>query len=155
MTNYKGDFKMIDKNLFVKARKALGKDIIFIAESIDPDFSNYLISQCEIATPDIKMYPTFDSLYNYNYFRIFIRYLNNEASINELVDTLNKDDANMRLLCLENHDNERISSILDKDKLSNWLDFFSFIKGQIFIYMGQEYGNKHKPEFNIVVFYSI
>ena len=30
--------------------------------------------------------------------------------------------------------------------MSNILDFFSFIKGQLFIYAGQEYGDKHKPE---------
>ena len=137
---------MIPLELFIKARKKLGKDIIFIAESIDPDFSSYLKSINQYVTDDKDMYPTFDSLYNYNYFRSFIRYLNNQVSLSSLIDDINKDGVNQRLICLENHDNERISSILDKDKLIKWLNFFSFIKGQVFIYAGQEYGIKHKPE---------
>lgn len=137
---------LIDKRLFVKARELLGKDIIFIGESIDDGFVKYLKEIGINPTPDNEMYPTFDSLYNYNYFRIFQRYLNHQASIKELVKAINEDNLNLRLLCLENHDNERILSILDKDKLIKWLDFFSFIKGQVFIYAGQEYGLKHKPE---------
>ena len=137
---------MIDFSFFSYARKELGKDIIFLGESIDHDFSNYLRSQNEIATLDKDMYPVFDSLYNYNFFREMIRYIKGEGSLQKVIDKINEDDTHLRTLCLENHDNDRISSLLDKKRLSNWLDFFSFIKGQIFIYMGEEYGNKHKPE---------
>lgn len=136
---------MIPLSFFKRARKELGKDIIFIGESIDPGFVSYLKSIGEVSTPDEEMYPTFDSLYNYNYFRSFIRYLNHQCELDELINLINIDGVNQRLLCLENHDNDRISSILDKDKLEKWLDFFSFIKGQVFIYAGQEIGIKHKP----------
>ena len=137
---------MIDFSFFSYARKELGKDVIFLGESIDHDFSNYLRSQNEIATLDKDMYPVFDSLYNYNFYREMIRYFKGEGSLQKVIDKINEDDSHLRTLCLENHDNDRISSLLDKERLSNWLDFFSFIKGQIFIYMGEEYGNKHKPE---------
>ncbi len=137
---------MIPLSFFKKARNVLGKDIIFIGESIDPGFASYLRSINDYSTPDNDMYPTFDTLYNYNYFRTFIKYLNHQASLDELINEINLDGVNNRLICIENHDNERISSILDKDKLVKWLDFFAFIKGQVFIYAGQEYGNKHKPE---------
>ena len=137
---------MIPLSFFKKAREILGKDIIFIGESIDNGFANYLRSIGEYTTPDKDMYPTFDSLYNYNYYREFIKYLLHQGSLNEFIDLINLDETNQRLICLENHDNDRISSILDKDKLIKWLEFFSFIKGQVFIYEGQEYGNTHKPE---------
>lgn len=137
---------MIDFNLFKRARNILGKDIIFIGESIDPDFYSYLESVGIYPTKDDDMYPVFDSLYNYNYFRILINYINRQSSLEELITAINKDGINQRLLCLENHDNERIASLLNKDQLAKYLDFFSFIKGQIFIYAGEEYGNKHKPE---------
>lgn len=137
---------MIPLSFFIKARKELGKDIIFIGESIDPEFASYLKSINDYSTPDDEMYPIFDSLYNYNYFHNFIRYLHHQCDLKELIDQINKDGTNLRLLCLENHDNERISLILNENKLRKWLDFFSFIKGQVFIYAGQEYGIKHKPE---------
>ena len=141
---------MIPLSLFIKAREILGKDIIFIGESIDPEFASYLRSINDPSTPDDEMYPTFDSLYNYNYFRAFQRYLSHKGTLKELVNLINLDGVNQRLICLENHDNDRIASILNKDKLEKWLDFFSFIKGQIFIYAGQEYGNEHKPDlFNL------
>ena len=137
---------MIPIDFFKKARNVLGDGIIFIGESIDPDFASYLKSINDWSTPDDEMYPIFDSLYNYNYFRELQKYLSHQCSLEKLIDNINKDGVNLRLLCLENHDNERISSILDKSKLEKWLVFFSFIKGQVFIYEGQEYGNKHKPE---------
>ena len=137
---------MIPLSFFKKARDILGKDVIFIGESIDGDFASYLTSINDPSTPDKDMYPTFDSLYNYNYYRIMMRYIIHQVSLDELIKEMNVDGVNLRLLCLENHDNERISSLLEKNKLEKWLDFFSFIKGQVFIYAGQEYGSKHKPE---------
>ena len=92
------------------------------------------------------MYPTFNSLYNYNYFFKLMNYIKGKEKIDEVINELNKDKNNLRLICLENHDNERIANLLDEKRLKNFLDFISFIKGQIFIYAGQEYGNKHKPE---------
>lgn len=92
------------------------------------------------------MYPTFDTLYNYNYFVALSNYILGKEKLSKVVDELNRDKNNLRLLCLENHDNERIASILSNDRLHAFLRLFAFIKGQLFIYAGQEYGNKHKPE---------
>ena len=138
---------MIPLSFFKKARQELGKDIIFIGESIDKDFAKYRRDLGEYVTDDNDMYPTFDSLYNYNYYRELVRYIKGEGSLEKIVKELNEDKNNLRLLCLENHDNERIATLIeDNSRLINFIDFFAFIKGQIFIYAGQEYGNKHKPE---------
>ncbi len=137
---------LIDFSFFIKARKELGKDIIFIGESIDRNFANYLKSEHIYVKDDKDLYEVFDSLYNYHIFPSLMSYIDGKIDIQEIVDILNEDNANQRLLCLENHDRDRISSILNKEELSKYLDFFSFIKGNAFIYAGQEYGNKHKPE---------
>ncbi len=63
---------MIPLDFFQQARKELGDNIIFIGESIDPGFAKYLRSINDTATPDEEMFPTFDSLYNYSWFRSFI-----------------------------------------------------------------------------------
>ena len=81
---------MIPLKFFKKAREILGKDIIFIGESIDYDFADYLKSINDYSTPDDLMYPTFDSLYNYNYFRIFQRYLKDEDSLSKLINSVDK-----------------------------------------------------------------
>ena len=135
---------VIPIKFFIRARQELGNEIIFIGESIGNH--DKFRQRGFIVNEDNEMYPTFNSLYNYNYFFKLIDYIKGNRKIDEIIEELNKDKNNLRLLCLENHDNERISSILNKERLSNFLDFISFIKGQIFIYAGQEYGNIHKPE---------
>ena len=142
---------MIPLSFFTKARKELGDDVIFIGESISVEFNEYLKSIGDNPNEDKDMFPIFDSLYNYSWFRAFTNYLKGECPIDNFIYFFNKDNLELknngiRLNCLENHDNERIASFVDKARLSNILDFFSFIKGQLFIYAGQEYGDKHKPE---------
>lgn len=135
---------LIPIQFFMRARKELGNQIIFIGESISNP------KKCKekgmMVNEDNEMYPTFNSLYNYNYFFKLIGYIKGENKIDEIIEELNRDKKNLRLICLENHDQERIASLLDKKRLAHFLDFISFIKGQIFIYEGQEYGNKHKPQ---------
>lgn len=141
---------MISLDFFKKARKELGKDVIFFAESIDYDFVNYLKSMGYSSTPDIDMYPTFDLLYNYSWFRPFERYLKNEISYEELKSVVNEDyeyigDKGLRIICFENHDTERIASCINEDKLKDIVLDLVKIKGPLFIYMSQEYGAKHRP----------
>lgn len=142
---------MISLDFFKKARTELGKDIIFFAESIDYDFVNYLKSLGYSSTPDIDMYPTFDLLYNYSWFRPLERYLKNEISYEKLKCVINEDyeyigDKGLRIICFENHDTERIAAYINEDKLKDIvLDLVKY-KGPLFIYMGQEYGAKHRPD---------
>ena len=135
---------VIPIKFFIRARKKLGNEIIFIGESIgNPDKFR---QRGFIVNEDSEMYPTFNSLYNYNYFFKLMDYIKGNGKIDDVIEELNKDKNNLRLLCLENHDNDRIASLLNKERLSHFLDFICFIKGQVFIYAGQEYGNIHKPE---------
>lgn len=139
---------MIPLNFFNRARQELGKKVIFLAESIDTSFFNWLVSQGFYATKDEDMIPTFDSLYNYHWFRQFEGYLKYGNSLQPVVDILNKPSKVLRANCLENHDNDRIASLLNNDemRLRNALAFIFFLPGSPFIYAGQEYGISHKPE---------
>ena len=141
---------MIDFNFFKKARQELGEDIIFFAESIDYDFVNYLKSMGYYSTPDIEMFPTFDLLYNYSWFRPFEGYLKNEMSLEELDQIIKEDyeyigNKGLRIICFENHDTERIASYIDDNRLEEIVNHFTKLKGPLFLYMGQEYGVKHRP----------
>ncbi|MCR5184621.1 MAG: alpha-amylase [Bacilli bacterium] len=141
---------MIPLSFFQRARKELGNDIIFVGESIDYDFARYLKEQGEITTSDDDMFPTFDALYNYSWFKHLKAFLKGEEDLSVLVDALNDDESllfnkGLRLNCLENHDQERIAS-LPSINLNSLVDFVSYIKGLLFIYMGQEYGNTHLPQ---------
>lgn len=141
---------MIPLSFFKKAREVLGKDIIFIGESIDFDFANYLKDQGENTTPDKDMFPTFDSLYNYSWFNHFERFLKGEEDLSSLVNALNKDedaleDKGLRINCIENHDRERIASTANR-QMYELVSFYSYIRGQLFIYAGQEYGIDHRPD---------
>ncbi len=141
---------MISLDFFKRARSELGKDLIFFAESIDYDFVDYLKSLGYSSTPDIDMYPTFDLLYNYSWFRPFERYLKNEMSYENLKEIINEDykyigNKGLRIICFENHDAERVASFVNEDKLKDIvLDLVKY-RGPLFIYMGQEYGVKHRP----------
>lgn len=142
---------MIDFSLFEKARKKLGDEVIFLSESIDDDFVKYVKQFGIISTPDANMFPVFDCLYNYSWYRPLENYLKNDGDINSFINSLNKDKITMptnylRCNCLENHDNDRIASLVkDKNKLIEWTKFSYYLKGCPFIYAGQEYGITHKP----------
>ena len=141
---------MISLDFFKKARKELGKDIIFFAESIDYDFVNYLKSMGYSSTPDIYMFPTFDLLYNYSWFRPFERYLKNEMSYEDLKAVIDEDykdigDKGLRIICFENHDTERIASYVNEDELKDIVLDLVKLKGPLFLYAGQEYGVNHRP----------
>ena len=142
---------MIPLSFFEKARKELGKDIIFISESIDEGFAHYLREQGDHPTPDDMMFPTFDSLYNYSWFISFIDFVKGDVDLSELVKALNKDEQliggkGIRLNCLENHDTERITFNAKNRNIKEVINFFGYVKGQMFIYAGQEYGINHRPD---------
>ena len=142
---------LIPLSFFKMARKELGKDVIFIAESIEKSFHDYLKTVGIIATKDEDLFPTFDSAYNYSWYHDLEAYLKKEKTLQKLVDALNEDETLLyqvgsRLNCFENHDLERIAHYLNNDNLKEIIRLFAYLKGNVFIYMGQEYGISHKPE---------
>ena len=101
-----------------------------------------------IYAPDNKLMETFNYLYNYNWLDRMIEYLDNKKELSYVIDAINNDDPTcIRANCLENHDKNRIAYMTkNTDQLKEWLKFSFALKGHNFIYMGEEYGIKHKPE---------
>lgn len=137
---------MIPISFFIKARKELGNEVIFLGESIDWDFAAYLETTNYHSTKDEDMYPSFDYLYNYNYYRDLDRQIKERGHAKKIVDAINFDLKHNPILtrvhCLENHDSIRfMNKVKDIDKQKEWIDFIYNLYGHMFIYMGQEYGN--------------
>ena len=143
---------LIPLEFFKRARKALGKKVIFIGESVNDDFVKYLKKQGIKCTPDKDMYPTFDALYNYNWDYAMDKYIETgdyKLLIKELKDQETSMPKNyLRVNCLANHDTDRIAAKLaqNKDRFTELVNFVYYIKGCSFIYMGEEYGIAHKPD---------
>lgn len=139
---------MIPYSFFKKAREILGKEPIFFGECIDENFAKYIQSINSPYMNDIESMDFFDYLYNYNYVKHFLNYLKGEEKLEVTLNIIEKDDPRIvRVHCLENHDIDRFASYFDsKEKMKQWLSFIYKLKGSAFLYMGQEYGIKHKPE---------
>ena len=139
---------MIARDFFVKARKRLGEETIFFAESIDHDFAKYLKTTDHPSIPDEEMVPPFNYLYNYNYFRVYERQLKEGGHCEELAQAMMSDEGCkpeiIRVHCLENHDLPRIARLIqDPKRLEEHVRLFFSLKGHMFLYAGQEYGNDH------------
>ena len=137
---------MVNISVFKKARDVLPKDTFFLTESISTGFYNYLKESGVYVSSDEELSPYFDYEYNYNWYHDLEDYLIGKKPIDDLVNNINLDKVT-RTNSLENHDRERIASLArDRESLLSLLSFSFFLKGSAFIYMGQEYGIKHKPE---------
>ena len=139
---------MIAFPVFLKARQALGNDVVFFGECIDHEFGNYLKSINSIYVSDEELMKVFDCLYNYNWMHQMIAYLNKKGNLEDVIKAIKEDNPiNIRVNCLENHDNSRFASYFnDESSYREWVRFTYALNGYAFIYMGQEYGIKHKPE---------
>ena len=143
---------LIPIEFFYKAKLALGGETIFFAESVDNDFKKYLKRIGHPYEEDENLFPTFDILYNYNYFFELKDYLlnKNKESLREAIRAINKEatlhNEIIRANCLENHDNNRIASLVNEQLLTNLLTMFTLLRGSAFIYAGEEYANTHRPE---------
>lgn len=143
---------MIPLDFFKMARKELGDEVIFFGEAVDPVWAKGLRERGETGTPDEDSFPTFDSLYNYTWYGKFRDYFAGNATLKEIIDIIDADtkllpDYAIRANCLENHDVDRVAhTIKDENLYKSWVRFSFMLKGNAFIYAGQEYGISHKPE---------
>lgn len=142
---------LINFKVFTKAREELGDDVLFLAESIDYDFVNYLHSMNMTSTRDDLLFPTFDLAYAYSWFRPLERHLKGYGNLQDFIDAYNEDfkllnGKGLRVNFLGNHDCDRILNYVNKEQLHNLLLMIAKLKGALFIYAGEEYGISHKPE---------
>lgn len=143
---------LVSLDFFKKARKVLGKKVIFIGENIDEGFRQYCLSQGIKASSSKELFPTFDAIYNYDWFKELIAYAET-GDYKPLVKKLEEQQTKLPkgaivINCLDNHDNPRIAKIMYKNpaRFEEMLKFIYFIRGWSFVYMGDEYGVEHLPQ---------
>lgn len=145
---------MIPLEFWLKARKeveAVRKGCIWLSESIEPQFINYLRSQRITALSDSEIYQAFDISYEYDCYGAMKSYLDGSGKLSDYADAINRQEYTfpenyVKLRFLENHDQTRARFLIpDKHDLKSWLAFLFFQKGLTLIYNGQEYGLSHLP----------
>ena len=144
---------LIPMSFYKLARKKLNKvnrNIIFLGEAIEYNFTNFMRSQNYVADCDAELYQYFDLLYNYDSFPFLKDYIQLNKDIKEYKDYMYFEEAllpsnALRIRSFENHDQERLAKFLNKQQLRNLLAYSFFLKGTGFIYAGQETLNTNKP----------
>ncbi|MCX7923165.1 MAG: alpha-amylase family glycosyl hydrolase [Clostridia bacterium] len=139
--------QLVPLEFWLKAREEVSKvkdDIIWLADSISPEFIAYLREKEFNATSDCEMYQAFDMTYDYEYDFAFRPYLKGDASLETYIERLRTHEfvypANyVKLRFIENHDTERARVLFPvKEDLAMWTAFLYFQKGAVLLYAGQE-----------------
>ena len=124
---------------------------VWLAESVDSQFVQYLRSRGIQAWTDAEGYQAFDLEYEYDIYHVYREYLAGECALADYCREINRQeviypDNYVKLRCLENHDRERAAYLFpDGTALRNWTAFLYFQKGAVLLYNGQEAGCTHLP----------
>lgn len=138
---------MVPLEFWKEARKALKKinpDFIMLAESIDLDFVKHIRDLGFEAASDCELYEAFDMEYDYDIWKMYEHYLENQEGLEEWLDGLRRQEClypknYIKVHALENHDRKRAAMyIKDGVRLRNLNALIYFLKGTTFIYAGQE-----------------
>ncbi|MBQ8993011.1 MAG: alpha-amylase [Turicibacter sp.] len=152
---YRGDVApFVPLDFWVKARGEISEinpDFIWLAESVDGGFIQGVRTHGYDVHSDSELYQAFDIGYDYDVYRYFKEYLLGKSSLAEYVKRVQMQEyiypANyIKLRCLENHDQERIASLVKSmEQLKLWTTFVYLQKGATMIYAGQEALCTHTP----------
>ncbi|OCL26499.1 alpha-amylase [Orenia metallireducens] len=138
---------MIPLKFWKRARKEVAQvreGIIWIAESVEPDFLKALRKNGFVGLSDAELYQAFDVSYDYDTFLYFKKYKSGKISFAEYLEKVRMQEyiypANyVKMRFIENHDQERARRWLPvKEDLYNWTAFYYFQQGLTLIYGGQE-----------------
>ena len=139
---------------WLRARREVAEinpDFIWLAESVDGGFINYIRSKGFEVHSDCELYQAFDICYDYDVFAFYKDYLLGRAPLGEYIKRVQMQEViypgnYVKLRCLENHDQERIASLVKSvEQLKMWTAFVYLQKGATMIYAGQEALCTHTP----------
>ena len=137
-----------------KARAAVEQvrpGAIWLAETVHSGFGQFARRSGLYSAGDYEMFEAFDMEYDYDIREVFDRYLKGEGHLSNYIDMLNFQEClypanHIKMRCLENHDQKRISSFVKEEKaLRNFTALLYFLKGSTLLYGGQEYCCDHTP----------
>ena len=127
----------------------LNPDLIFLAESVDQNFVDYLRYHGHTCLSDAELYAYFHILYDYDNQAQFMAYLHNELPLKDFIMAHRRQERMypvdyVKARNVENHDNHRIQAYTqDKYKTLNWLAYVFMAKGIAFLHFGVETVSDH------------
>lgn len=129
-----------------------GHRVLWLSESIEPDFIMDLRSRGFTAHSDGEMYQAFDLLYDYDVYPDLKSYYSGGLELNSLMADymrqqwiLPKDHVKLRFL--ENHDQIRAGALIpERRRLLNATALAMFLPGAWLFYNGQETMTCHRPD---------
>ena len=145
---------LIPVDFWLRAREAvteINPGCIWLAETVHGSFNVFNRIQGYCAGTDSEMFSAFDMEYDYDIRDVFDRYIRGKAPLSLWLEALNLQetaypDNYIKMRCLENHDQPRIASLVEDEKvLQNLTAMLFFLKGSTLLYAGQEYRNRHLP----------
>lgn len=139
---------------WIRARKAVSAvnpDMIWLSESVDPGFIQWLREENHTCMSDAQMYQAFDILYDYDVFHALEGYFTKKNDLKKYL-TLAAAQSYiypkdyLKIHHLENHDTARAAKyIRDMNILKNMTAWSFFQNGVGFVYAGQETLNTKTP----------
>ncbi len=146
---------LVPIDFWVQAREYLeerGFDLIWLSETIEPDFIRQIRRMCHRAHSDGEMYEAFDILYDYDLYPELKAFLSGELPMAEYLKGYSRQEWILpahfvKLRFAENHDQVRLRALIpDPDRRINMTAFLMFLKGAWLFYNGQETTADHLPD---------
>lgn len=146
---------LVPIDFWVQAREYLeerGFDLIWLSESIEPDFIRQIRRMGHRAHSDGEMYEAFDILYDYDLYPELKAFLSGKLPLAEYLKGYSRQEwilpaRFVKLRFAENHDQVRLRALIpDPDRRINMTAFLMFLKGAWLFYNGQETTADHLPD---------
>lgn len=146
---------IIPLDFWIEARKKVAQekaDVVWLSESIEPEFIKWMREQGYEAHSDAEMYQAFDILYDYDVYGYARDFFQNKGTLNKYIEALAMQEYAfpedyLKLHFTENHDVERIHAlILNLSTLRNFTAWSFFASGVGFLYAGQETLASKRPD---------
>lgn len=125
--------------------------LIWLAESVEPEFIKYLREKGYDGHSDSELYQVFDILYDYDIYPSLKTYLKKDGDLKAYLRLVKTQEYiypvdYLKIHFLENHDQDRIASIVKDETILRNLTAWSFFQNGVgFLYAGQEVQAKNRP----------
>ena len=145
---------MIPLDFWLLARSEVSKvnpECVWLSESIEYSFIEYLRKNNITALSDSEIYQAFDICYDYDVYPYMKNAITGDGCLNQYLSKVNTQeviypDNYCKLRCLENHDRPRAAAMIPNDNvLLNWMAWNYFQKGIVMLYAGEEFCVTHHP----------
>jgi glycosidase len=135
--------------------KRIKPEVVFLSESVEPHFILDLRREGHRLLTDAEILSVFDIAYDYDIFPWLKEYLLHGENFQMLHEKIRQQEylyppEKSKLRFLENHDQDRIMSLVSEEQIMHWTVLEFMLRGTALLFAGQEYGISHRPDlFNL------